>query len=316
MSRIPLIVILGPTSVGKTKVSIELAKRIHGEIISADSRQIYREMNIGTDKPTKEERQEIVHHLIDIVDPDELFNLSHYVELAWETLAQVHLKNKIPVLVGSAGLYIRALCEGYVLPAVPPDEALRAYLLERIRLEGGKVLYDELAELDPEGVRHLDPGNTRRLIRFYEILKKTGIPPSEIWKQRDSRAAGLDVVKFGLIRSREKLYERIEQRVQEQENQGLLREVENLLKKYPRHLKAFQTHSYQEVFPYLEGTCSWEESKKLIIRHTFQYARRQWIWFKKEKGVHWEQAEPFGQWGNLASKLEKIWVAYHVKSSP
>lgn len=306
--KIPLMVILGPTSVGKTKVAIELAKRFNGEIVSADSRQVYREMNIGTDKPLPEECEGIPHHLMDVVNPDEPFTLANYVELAWSAIHDIHSRGKLPILAGSAGLYIRAICEGFVLPKAPPDEALRAELSQRIAAHGTRALYEELQRIDPEGAKTLDPDNPRRLIRFYEIAKQTKTPPSTFWKQRDPRADTLRTIKFGLIRSREKIHERISARVEEQEARGLLNEVKALFQKYPASLKAFQTHSYQEVIPHLEGKCTWEESKSLIIRHTFQYARRQWIWFKKERGVHWEQAEPFGQWGALAAKFEAIWL--------
>lgn len=303
----PLIVILGPTSVGKTNAAIALARQIGGEIVSADSRQVYREMNIGTDKPGIEEQGGIQHHLFDVVDPNEPFNLSHYVELAWNAIHQIHGREKVPILCGSAGLYIRAVCEGYQLPIAPPNENLRLELAERIRIEGPEPLVEELQKLDPEGAANLDWKNPRRLIRFYEIWKSTGKPPSIIRKMRDPRSDDLDVMKFGLDRSRDKIFERIVERVNEQEKRGLLDEVRGLLKKYPRDLKAFQTHSYQEVFPYLDGRITWEESKALIVRHTFQYARRQWIWFKKEKGVHWELAEPFGDWETIAKRMESRW---------
>lgn len=291
---------------GKTGVSLALAEKLNGEIVSADSRQVYRGMNIGTDKPSLAERRGIPHYLIDVVDPDEMFTLSDYVELAWKAIAEIHARGKTPILVGSAGLYIRAVAEGFLLPQAPPLEDVRRELARRIREEGTQPLYEELRALDPEGARSLDPQNPRRLIRFYEIYAQTGKPPSALWKMRDPRAKALDVVKFGLTRDREKLYKRIAERVEAQEKAGLLDEVRGLLKKYPPTLKAFQTHSYQEVFPYLEGKISWEESKELIVRHTRQYAHRQRIWFKKEGGVHWEEAEPFGEWEMVASRLEAI----------
>jgi len=304
--KIPLLVIFGPTSVGKTKVAIALAKRYKGEIVSADSRQVYCEMNIGTDKPTLEERDGIAHHLIDVVNPDEPFNLSDYVELAWNVIHDIHQRGKLPILAGSAGLYIRAVTEGYALSNAGPDENLRKQLLQRIETEGTLPLYEELCRLDPEGAKTLDSKNPRRLIRFYEIYAQTGKMPSEIWKLRDPRAQAFAPIKIGLIRSREKLHERIVARVDEQEKRGLIFEVKGLLQKYPRDLKAFQTHSYQEVFPFFDGQYDWDEAKRLIVAHTFAYARRQWIWFKREKGVHWEEAEPFGDWGTIAARLQKI----------
>jgi len=266
-------------------------------------------MEIGTDKPTLEEREGIPHHLIDLVFPNEPFTLAHYVDLAFESIEAIHAKGKIPIMAGSAGLYIRAVCEGYYLPEAPPDEALRSSLAERIRTEGTLPLYEELCVLDPEGAKSLDSQNPRRLVRFYEIYRQTGRLPSDFWKMKNPKAESLQVTKFGLFRSREKIKSRIAERVEEQERRGLINEVKFLVSKYPRNLKAFQTHSYQEVFPYLDGALSWEASKALIVTHTVQYARRQSIWFKKEKGVHWEEAEPFGQWENLASRLERIWVA-------
>jgi len=306
MARMPLIVIAGPTSVGKTAISIALAKKLNAEIVSADSRQIYKEMNIGTAKPTLEEQQGILHYLLDIIFPDEMFTLADYVKKAWDAIEAIHAKGKTPIMTGSSGLYIRAVAEGFVLPNAPPNPELRQKLQERLDLEGTKPLYDELCKIDPQGALHLDPNNPRRLIRFYEIYHQTQTPPSAFWSMRDSRAESLFVLKFFLTRERQKVYERIKVRVDEMEKKGLLEEVKSLLKKYPKNLKAFQTHGYQEVFPYLEGRISWEESKELIVRHTCQYAHRQWIWFRKEKGVQWEEAEPFGEWEVVAERLFAI----------
>lgn len=301
----PLIVISGPTSVGKTGIATALAKRLDAEIVSADSRQIYQEMSIGTAKPTLEEQQGIPHHLIDFVKPDQSFTLADYVECAWKAVQGIHRKKKIPIMAGSSGLYIRAVTRGYFFPEAPPDEKLRAELEERLKKEGTSLFYEKLCQIDPEGSKSLDKNNPRRLIRFYEIYVQTGFPPSHFWKMRDPRGSELRTLQFVFTRDREKLRKRIAERVDEQEKLGLIEEVGNLLKKYPKTLKAFQTHGYQEVFPYLEGECSWEESKEKIIHHTYQYAHRQIIWHRKEKGVFWEEAEPFGDWDVIAEKISR-----------
>ncbi len=288
---------------GKTGIAAALAKRLSAEIVSADSRQIYKEMNIGTAKPTLEEQQGIPHHLIDFINPDQSFTLADYVECAWKAIQEIHARDKIPIMVGSSGLYIKAVVQGYFFPDAPPDEKLRKELEERFQQEGTLSFYEKLSQIDPEGAKILDKNNPRRLIRFYEIYVRTGNPPSQFWKMRDPRAEKLKVLHFVFLRDREKLRKRIMERVDEQEKQGLIEEVKNLLEKYPKTLKAFQTHGYQEVFPYLEGKCSWKESKDKIVYHTYQYSHRQIIWYRKEKGVFWEEAEPFGEWDLLAAKI-------------
>ena len=275
-----LIVVLGPTASGKTKIAIKLAKDFNGEIISADSRQIYRGMNIGTDKISPLETQGIPHYLIDIVNPDEEFTLAQYKELAIKTIREIQERKKLPFLVGGTGLYIQAITDNLEIPTVPPDAKLRSNL-ERI---DQKKLVEMLKKLDPVGAKKIDLNNPRRIIRALEVCLKTGQPFSS---QTRKGKRLFKIIEIGLNPPREKLYQKIDQRVDWMIENGLINEVKSLLKKYPPNLPAFSGIGYQEIIQYLQGKITLEESIQQIKFHTHQYARRQITWFKKDQKIKW-----------------------------
>ena len=284
-----LIAVLGPTASGKSELAIELAKRFGGQIVSADSRQIYKEMNIGTAKParTKEDKQKInnyvaekiPHYLIDITRPNQKFNVALYKKLAVETIKNIQNQGELPILVGGSGLYIAAVTENLSFPPVPAQEALREKL-EAMPLQDLVSLYEKL---DPQGAMLIDRTNRRRLIRAIEVCRTAGKP---FWQQRKKEPALFQVLKIGIGLSKEKLRERIEKRVKKMFSQGLENEAKNLLKKY-RGTVVSKTIGYQEWEEYFQGKISREQVKKLIIAHTIQLAKRQITWFRKDKEIKW-----------------------------
>ncbi len=276
-----LIVILGPTASGKTKLSIKLAEDFNGEIVSADSRQIYRGMNIGTAKVTKKEQSKIPHHLIDILNPGQDFNVALYKELAVKKIKEIQGKNKLPFLVGGTGLYIKSVVENIKFPKVPPQKELRKELERKNKEE----LFKIYKKLDPEGAKKIKKGNKRRLIRAIEVSKITGKP---FWSQRGKGKKIFDSLQLGIKPSKEDLNKRIEKRVKEMIRLGLEQETKKLVKEYG-WIPLLQTIGYQEWKEYFEGKTRKEEVKKQIILHTNQFAKRQVTWFKKNKNIHWIQ---------------------------
>ncbi|MFH1826505.1 MAG: tRNA (adenosine(37)-N6)-dimethylallyltransferase MiaA [bacterium] len=274
-------IILGPTAVGKTKYAVELAKEIGGEIISADSMQVYRGMDIGTAKPTPEERQGIAHHLIDIRNPNEDWTVSDFVEETNKLISK--LAN--PIIVGGTGLYLWSLLEGYSFPIAEADPELRKRL-EEIPLP---TLYSKLATVDPKAASKINPNDKKRIVRALEVFELTGKPISELQKTRitgypDNRIT----VRIGLNLPREELYERINQRVDQMIEKGLIDEVRGLLAKgYSKDLKSFQALGYKEVIEYLDN--KWNKDKMIeeLKKRTRHFARRQLTWFKRFKDVKW-----------------------------
>ncbi|MBI2052511.1 MAG: tRNA (adenosine(37)-N6)-dimethylallyltransferase MiaA [Candidatus Sungbacteria bacterium] len=295
MDKLPkVIVILGVTASGKTALSLKLAKKFKGEIISADSRQIYKEFNIGTAKPAghwliaEGERKFIAgglpHYLMDTVDPKEDFNLIHYKKLATEKINELGQKGKLPFLVGGTALYLKTLLENWTIPAVEPNLALRR------RLENKNVsdLLDELKKKDPEAVAITGYSNKRRIIRALEVIYQTGRKFSE---QRKAGRPLFDALKIGLKTTTPELTQRITRRTDEMIKDGLVKEVQELAKKYSWDLVPMQSIDYQEFKDYFEGKKSLSETVKEINRHHMAYAKRQMTWFKKDKTIHWISSE-------------------------
>ena len=280
MKNLPkLIVILGPTASGKTELAVELASKLNGEIVSADSRQIYKKMNIGTGKPTKKEMKGIPHHLLDIVSPNQEFNVAVYREKAAKKIKEIQKKGKLPFLVGGTGLYIKSITENIDFPKVPPNEKLRKILEKKTK----EQLINTYKKLDPQGVKFIEKENKRRLIRAIEVCKATSKP---FWKQRKRKEPIFDVLKIGLKPEKKELEKRINKRVERMLKQGLEKETKNLSEKYG-WIPLMETIGYQEWKDYFGGEIRKEEVKKLIKLHTIQFAKRQLTWFKKEKGIHW-----------------------------
>ncbi len=278
-----VIVLLGPTASGKTSLSILIAKALKTEIISADSMQIYRGMDIGTAKPTKEQLTQVPHHMIDIVEPSERFSVGQYIRAVVPIIERLHSEGKIPLVVGGTGLYIRAMTKGLFEVPQPP-QGLREKLKE-IAKEDPQSLYTELQKLDPEKAEELNPTDLRRIIRALEVIFTTGKAMSDLQKNL-TRRFPYEFIKIGIKRDRKELYKLIEQRVDEMFNEGLVDEVRRFLEKRPSEV-ALQAIGYKEVIEYLQGTCSLEETIRKVKKATKAYAKRQFTWFKKEPSIQW-----------------------------
>jgi tRNA dimethylallyltransferase len=280
------IIILGPTAAGKTALSIELAKKLGGEIISADSMQVYRGMDIGTAKPTMEERQGITHHLIDIKDPDESWTVSDFVERA------NGLTGKLahPIIVGGTGLYLWSLLEGFSFPITPADKELR----ERLEQEPASTLYAQLSTIDPEAAQKIHANDKKRIIRALEVYELTGKPISELQRAKSYTHhlnGGYNALLLGLNLPRDILYARINQRVDMMLEKGLIDEVKELLAKgYSKSLPSFQALGYKEVVEYLDGKWTKEQMIEELKKRTRNFARRQMTWFRRFKNVRWVEA--------------------------
>jgi tRNA dimethylallyltransferase len=274
MKTTPLIAILGPTAVGKSALALKLAQEFRGEIVSADSRQVYRGMDIGTAKPTAAEQQVVPHHLIDLVHPNEPFTLAEYQPLAYAAIAHIHARGNVPLLVGGTGLYVRAVLEGLSIPRVAPNPEQRAEL-ER---EDALVLYARLQQRDPLAASKIDPRNKRRVIRALEVCAAAGRPISELQKHN---APNYRVLRIGLTMPRDKIYERINARVDQMIAAGLIEEVRALLVRgYAADLPAMSGLGYRQIAAYLTGKCMREEAIALLKRDTRRFVHHQYSWFR------------------------------------
>src|SRR5215216_5390293 len=286
----PLILIIGPTAVGKTELAIQLAERMNGEIVSADSRLFYRGMDIGTAKPSRDELARVPHHLIDISSPDEILSLAIFQQKATEIIADIHARNKLPFLVGGTGQYIRAVTQGWSPPEVEPYERLRAEL-ERMKEERGvQWLHDKLKSLDPKAAEKIDARNYRRTIRALEVIMTTGRKFSE---QRGLGESPYHLVTVGLIRPRAELYERVDQRIDMMFANGLIDEVRALLAKgYSPSLPTMSAIGYRECIRVIHGELNEEQAKAEIRRATRVFVRRQANWFKEsDPSIKWFRVE-------------------------
>ena len=281
-----LIAVIGPTAVGKSKLALHLAQYCNGEIVNADSRQVYRFMNIGTAKPSKTDRASIPHHLIDIINPDELFNLALYKELANKAIVDVQQRDKLPLLVGGSGLYIWSIVEGWLIPQVPPDIEFRRHLEIAAREKGLSSLFEELKRVDPVAATRIMPTNLRRIIRALEIYRATGQPPSQLWHKQPP---SFPVMIIGLTTAREKLYTMIDTRVDEMIANGLIDEVKDLMARgYGLDLPSMSGIGYHQIGMYLQGKMALPEAIQQIKYETHQFARRQYAWFHRDDArIHW-----------------------------
>jgi len=285
MERI-VIVIVGPTCSGKTKVGISLAKNLNSEIVSADSRQIYKYLSIGTAKPSISELTFIKHHFIDYLEPDDGYNVSRYEADALEIIENLFDKNKIPIVVGGSGLYIKALIDG-IFNSVDVDEEYREELNEKRVKFGNEFLYGELKRIDPLSAEKMLPQNWKRVMRALEVYRITGESITR-FHENYKRENKYNFVQFGMSWDRQILYKNIERRVDQMINDGLIEEVRQVLNKgFTKELNSLNTVGYKEMFDYLEGKTSLDEAIDLIKRHTRQYARRQLTWFRKNNQMKW-----------------------------
>jgi len=281
-----VITIVGPTAVGKSELALHLAQYFPVEIISADSRQVYRYMDIGTNKPSPAERASVPHHIIDVVEPNEDFSLAMYHQLANEALKSIQQKGKLPLLVGGSGLYVWSLVEGWKIPQVPPDQEQRSQLEARAEQEGSRSLYQELQDIDPIAAAKINPGNTRRIIRALEIYHATGQRPSQL-QRKD--APDLPILLIGLTRERRELYRRIDWRVDKMIQMGLVEEVEQLLKKgYSLSLPSMSGIGYKQIGQFLRGEMTLPQAIDKIKYETHRLARHQYAWFRlSDSRIHW-----------------------------
>ncbi len=301
-----LLAAVGPTATGKTALAVRLAERLRGEVLNADSRQVYRGMDIGTAKPTPEERTRVRHWLVDVVEPDEPFSLGRYLDLATRALDDCWARGVLPVLVGGTGQYVWALLEGWQVPRVPPDERLRAELEAQAEREGPKALLEELARADPAYAQRVDPRNVRRVIRALEVYRRTGRPLS-VCQTRQPLDCESTIV--GLACAREELYRRIDSRVDAMISAGLVAEVRGLIERgYGCGLPAMSGIGYRQVCQHLAGELSLEEAAVRIKTETHRLARMQHNWFRRNDArIHWidaTAADPFAEaLGVVESKL-------------
>lgn len=282
MEKPKVIVICGPTASGKTALSIELAKKINGEIVSADSMQIYKDMNIGSAKVTNEEMQEIKHYMIDCVSPDERFSVAEYKTNAKNAIEEIIKKGKTPIVVGGTGLYIDALIYEIEYKDIKIDENYRKELQEIEKNQGLEVLYKKALEIDPKAMEKISQNDSKRIMRVLEIYKATGKNKTEQEAESRLKEIPYDYKVFALTMNREKLYERINKRVDIMIEKGLINEVENLLKKYKEFPTSMQGLGYKEVRDYLQEKITKDEMIEKIKQESRRYAKRQLTWFRKD----------------------------------
>ena len=287
----PLVVIVGPTAAGKTDLAVHLAQEVNGEIVSADSRQVYRGMDIGTAKATREEQERAAHHLIDVVDPDETLGLAQFQEMANAAIADITARGRVPLLVGGTGQYVMAVVEGWKVPRVPPDEALRRDLYRQADEEGAEVLHARLRALDPAAADRIDARNVRRVVRALEVCLVTGEPISE---QQGKSPPPYRILILGLSLPRAELYRRIDDRVERMMEAGLEDEVRGLVTAgYGFDLPAMSGVGYGQFAPYLAGEATLEDVMGEIKRATRRFVRHQANWFRQgDARIHWLEAEP------------------------
>lgn len=287
-----IIVIVGPTAVGKTYASVELAKRFNTEIISADSVQIYKGMNIGSAKISEDEMQGIVHHMIDIVNPDDNYSVSDFKECSEKIIDNMLLRDNIPIIVGGSGLYVNSLIYDLDFGKTKSSEKLRDYYNYYYREHGEDALYDKLKRIDPKAAEKIHKNNVKRVIRALEVYDVTGTKFSEINTDIRKTSDKYECILVGLSVDRKILYERINQRVDKMLSEGLVDEVKNLLNEgYTKDMTSMQAIGYKEIIDYLEGNTTFEEAVSILKRNTRRFAKRQYTWFLRDENVKWFHME-------------------------
>ncbi len=300
-----LLIIVGPTAVGKTDTSIILAKELNGEIISADSMQIYRYMDIGTAKPNEEEKKGIPHHLIDIVNPDEEFSVAEFQKTAKNHINRLIEDEKLPIVAGGTGLYINSLIYDMDFTQSISNWELRGALEAEAREKGNEYVYNKLKQIDPHAAARIHPNNLKKVIRAIEVYEETGEKIGDFSTDLNINQE-YDVFFVGLTRDREELYDRINMRVDAMIEQGLIEEVKNLLSLgYDKNLIAFKGLGYKEIIGYLEGAYSLEEAMDILKRDTRRYAKRQLTWFRRYENIHWYNLSNYDSCENLAECILK-----------
>ena len=281
-----LVAIVGPTGIGKSRLALRLAQTFHGEIVNADSRQVYRHMDIGTAKPGPKELSLVPHHLISIVNPDESFSLAQYQALTYQAIRDIQRRQRLPLLVGGSGLYVWAVLEGWKIPPVPPDLEFRRSLEKKAATTGADELYQELMKIDPNAAQKIDPRNVRRVIRALEVHRKAGASFSQL---QGKEAPPFHILIIGLTTDRAELYRRIDLRIDEMLKQGLAAEVEKLVNMgYDFNLPAMSSIGYKQIGMFLKGELTLAEAIEQIKFETHRFVRHQYAWFRpKGDRIHW-----------------------------
>lgn len=304
--KIPLVCVVGPTASGKTKLSVELAKQLGGEIVSADSMQIYEYMDIGTAKPTEEEMCGIPHHCIGFLKPDSTFSVADYVKLAHAVIGQIQGRGKLPVVAGGTGLYVSSLCDNIAFTPTQSSETTRAELKQLAQVHGNEYLWQQLNTVDPTLAANLHPNNLGRVIRGIEIYRLTGVPMSEHQRLSRMHESPYALCMLGLAyRDRELLYSRINQRVDQMLSGGLLDEVRALQQRgYSK--TSVQAIGYKEFFDYLDGSASLAEATERVKQETRRYAKRQLTWFGRDERIRWLYIDEYSNYDTLTEQAVQI----------
>ncbi len=302
MEAVPVAAVVGPTATGKTRLAVEIALRFSGEVVSADSMQIYRGLAVGTAKPTAAEMRGVPHHMVGCVGPEETFSVADYVSAASACIRGIRGRRRLPVVAGGTGLYIRALLRGIGFAPQGRDETLRAALRRKAEAQGPGALVEELRSFDPDSAERIDPHDVSRLIRAIELYRTTGLTMTE--QNRRSRAVPppYDVCMIGLTcRDRAKLYAAIDRRVDGMMERGLVREAEEVFR-LPDRCTAKQAIGYKEFAPYFRGECTLAQAVETVKRESRRYAKRQLTWFRRDEGVHWIFLDELPSFGSVCER--------------
>jgi tRNA dimethylallyltransferase len=298
-----LVVLLGPTGSGKTTLSLAIAERFNGEIVNCDSVAVYRELNIGTAKPSAEERSRAPHHLFDVVDPNEAMTAGEYARRARQTLAEIRARNRLPIVVGGTGLYLRALLDG-LFAGPERSEDMRERLREREASRGSGYLHRLLRRIDPQSADKIHPNDTAKLIRAIEVCLAARKPMTELWQQGRDPLTGFRILRIGLEPDRAQLYDRINCRAAEMFDQGLVNETRALVEKYGRIGGPFNSLGYRQAIAFLDAKLSLEEAVAVAQQGHRNYAKRQMTWFRREPDVQWLRG--FGDGPDMANQAANV----------
>lgn len=291
-----LVIIVGPTAVGKTDSSIQIAKRLNGEIISADSMQIYRQMDIGTAKIREDEMDGVRHHMIDIVDPCDEFSVSDFQERAYRCIEDISSRGKLPIVVGGTGLYINSLVYKLDFSETHSDQSIRDIFYRYAEVYGNEYIHDRLRVVDPETAKKLSINDTKRIVRALEVYQLTGSPMSEYNKNFREENDNFNLAFMGLTMDRQILYDRINTRVDKMIEEGLIDEVKNLLDNgYTSNCTSMKAIGYKEVIDYIEGELSYEDMISILKRNSRRFAKRQLTWFRRDRRIEWFYKDQYNQ---------------------
>ncbi len=308
-SKIPLVVIAGPTATGKTEVAVEVARELNGEIVSADSMQIYHFMDIGTAKPNVQEMKGVSHHLIDIIDPDTDFTVAIFQKLAREAIKSIYLCGRIPLLVGGTGFYIDAVIYDYDFSGARADDEFRKSLQQKAEQKGNEAVHKLLQTVDPDTAARIHVNDLKRTIRALEIQRQTGAAGALFRNNNKQTYQDYDVLFIVLYYERETLYKRIETRVDKMIDRGLVKEVQGLLDAgYHRGLVSMQGLGYKEIAGFIYNEYSLDEAVQLLKRNTRRFAKRQLTWFRRYSSIKWIDMEKYDTINNVAKEINSLWL--------